>query len=302
MQRINLPSTLGFDDDETEIYATMYESEELCFLLYFEMPSTSGGGEDSTLVSMAEELRPKGRKVKTVSSSTQAFKGMLIMINDELSEFSSTFSSKEAGSMAANMAPVKEINSDKCFSGEPGLDIIYIDRDECNFVLLSQHDLSSNEFKRLAPKSDAVPTNGSKQKIGGWFGSKPNNSSGQEKTCIPSHYSNMLDCRHKLAAYLPLEVMIAFDDMFNAIGKQRKDASEGEGVGCPSEYSNHFIDSTTKSSIELCTFLHQGWVYGRAFGNVELYMLLDTAKFVTISDVQKAVTRVRERLFNDKIR
>jgi len=299
MQRIHLPSTLGVDDDETELYAAMYESEELCFIL-FEMPSIPGGGEHSTLVTMAEELRPKGRKVKTVSSSTQAFKGMLIMINDELSEFCSTFSSKEAGSMAAYMAPVKEINSELIFAGEPGMDIIYIDREENNFVLLSQHDLSSNEFKRPAPKTD-VSTNGSKQNGGGWFGSKPKNSSEEEKSCIPSHYSNMLDCRHKLAAYLPLEVLIAFDDMFNTIGKQRKDASEGEG--CTSEYSNHFIDSTTKSSIELCTFLNQGWVYGRAFGNVEeLYILLDTAKFVTISDVQKAVTRVRERLFNDKIR
>jgi len=300
MQRIHLPSTLGIDDDETELYAAMYESEELCFILYFEMPSIPGGGEHSTLVTMAEELRPKGRKVKTVSSSTQAFKGMLIMINDELSEFCSTFVSKEGGSMAADMAPVKEINSESIFAGEPGMDIIYIDRDENNFVLLSQHDLSSNEFKRPAPKTD-VSTNGSKQNGGGWFGSKPKNSSEEEKSCIPSHYSNMLDCRHKLAAYLPLEVLIAFDDMFNTIGKQRIDASEGEG--CTSEYSNHFIDSTTKSSIELCTFLNQGWVYGRAFGNVEeLYILLDTAKFVTISDVQKAVTRVRERLFNDKIR
>ena len=173
---------------------------------------------------------------------------MLIMINDELSEFCSTFSSKEAGPMAADMAPVKEINSELIFAGEPGMDIIYIDRDENNFVLLSQHDLSSNEFKRPAPKSGAVPTNVSKQNGGGWFGSKPKNSSEQEKTCIPSHYSNMLDCRHKLAAYLPLEVLIAFDDMFNTIGKQRKDASEGEEGGCSSEYSNHFIDSTTKSS------------------------------------------------------
>ena len=93
----------------------------------------------------------------------------------------------------------------------------------------------------------------------------------------------MMDCRHKLASYLPVAVLLAFDDMFIEIGKHRKE------------------DATAKS-IELCTFLSQGWVYSRAFRNVELYILLDTSKFVTISDVQKAVTRVRERLFNDKIR
>lgn len=35
--------------------------------------------------------------------------------------------------------------------------------------------------------------------------------------------------------------------------------------------------------------------------NCELYVLLDTRKFVTISDVTKAVTRVRGRILNDKL-
>ena len=304
IQRVYLPPTLGFDE-ETEIYVTIYESHELSFLLFFEMPSVKG--EEDVLTQMAEELKPKSRKGSKVSSSTQAFKDTLIFLADQLSDFCTTFSSSEATeSPSANniMAPVKEINSDKIFPGEPGMDIICIDRDESSFVLLSQHDLSSNEFKRITQeKSDsATSPNGSKQKFG-FFGAKAKDPREQElSSCRSSQHSNMLDCRHKLAAYLPMDVLLAFDDMFNEFGcasSGRKDivnvSTDGASATPPS------IVYTAKS-LELCTFLPQGWVYGRAFGNVELYILLDTSKFVTINDVQRAVTRVRERLFNDRIR
>ena len=306
IKRVYLPPTLGFDD-ESEIYVTIYESHELSFLLFFEVPSVEG--EEDVLTQMAEELKPKSRKVSKISSSTQAFKDTLIFLADQLSDFCTTFSSseamKESTSSDNNMAPVKEINSDKIFPGEPGMDIICIDRDESSFVLLSQHDLSSNEFKRITQeKSDtATSPNGSKQKFGFFGGAKAKDPREQElSSCRPSQHSNMLDCRHKLAAYLPMDVLLAFDDMFNEFGCAscgRNDivnvSTEGASATPPS------IVYTAKS-MELCTFLPQGWVYGRAFGNVELYILLDTSKFVTINDVQKAVTRVRERLFNDKIR
>jgi hypothetical protein len=96
-------------------------------------------------------------------------------------------------------------------------------------------------------------------------------------------------------------VMLAFDDMFNEIGrlccrpnilKAAQNNSHGEGT-----------DNTANpnKTVELCTYLPQGWVYGRACRSRELYVLLDTGKFVTISDVTKAVTRVRERILNDKL-
>ena len=290
IQRIHLPSTLGFDstdhEDEVETYAVLHENNELSFLLFFEV--TNLKGKDGVLATMAEELQPRSNKVENFSNSTNAFKDVLIFLDEQLSEFCTTFSShddeEDPMSNSKNMAPVKEIDSDKIFPGEPGMDIICIDRDEGSFVLLSQHDLSSNEFKRIGSKSDNdTPSNGSKKSVG-WFGgaTKPKSSS-EHKSSHRSQHSSMMDCRHKLASYLPVAILLAFDDMFIEIGKHRKE------------------DATAKS-IELCTFLSQGWVYSRAFRNVELYILLDTSKFVTISDVQKAVTRVRERLFNDKIR
>ena len=112
----------------------------------------------------------------------------------------------------------------------------------------------------------------------------------------------MLSVLSSGAAYLPLDVMLAFDDMFHEVGRRsycRRDtpppATGDADVG---------DDDAGRGGgpIEMCTFLPQGWVYCRASGGVELYVLLDTCKFVTINDVQKAVTRVRERIFNDRIR
>ena len=113
----------------------------------------------------------------------------------------------------------------------------------------------------------------------------------------------MLDCRHKLAVYLPLDVTLALDDVFNEIGcfTGRNDTLTYSLVGGV-DANRVNDDSGAPKSIELCTFLPQGWVYGRAYGGIELYIVLDTSKFVTINDVQKAVTRIREKVFNDKIR
>ena len=102
----------------------------------------------------------------------------------------------------------------------------------------------------------------------------------------------MLDCSHKLAAYLPLDVILSFDDMFNKVGRLsgRHDALTINSMGSQHHAKKNVVGPT--KSIELCTFLPKGWVYSRAFGNVELYILLDTGRFVTINDVQKAVTCV----------
>ena len=171
------------------------------------------------------------------------------------------------------------------FSGEPGMDIVFVDRKDNNFLLLSQHDLSSNNFHRKV--NTTSPNNGSNMATGIFglgFRSKGNFDRENDVTSHikPSSYMNMLDCRHKLAAHLPLDVMLAFDDMFNEIGYRRR-------------------RNSAHKTVELCTYLPQGWVYGRAYGEWELYVLLDTSKFVTISDVTKAVTRVRERMLNDKL-
>lgn len=306
LPRIHLPCTSSFEDidygNETETHAAFFESQELSFVLIFELPCPKG--ENGALAQMAEELKPKSRKTdkgssKLISNATQAFTGMLTFLADQLTEFCDTHSSHEVDPASNDMAPTEEINSSSVFPGEPGMDIICIDRDENSFVLLSQHDLSSNEFKRIVPKNDGATSTPKFGLFG--MGSKPKETSDQKIPCHPLQYTNMLDCRHKLAAYLPLDVMLAFDDMFNEFGclSCRRNVLTFTAGETGTHVNN---DKCTKKSMELCTFLPQGWVYGRAFGNVELYILLDTSKFVTINDVQKAVTRVRERIFNDKIR
>jgi len=48
---------------------------------------------------------------------------------------------------------------------------------------------------------------------------------------------------------------------------------------------------------EICTFLPQGWMFAHVHNNEELYILFDSDKYITIADVQKGVTRVRNELF-----
>ena len=111
----------------------------------------------------------------------------------------------------------------------------------------------------------------------------------------------MLDRRQKLAAYLPLDIMLAFDDMFNEIDQMHHQQNIQEDSQLITNVTGDRHTTNRERIIELCTYLPQGWVYARAHHSLELYVLLDTSKFVTISDVTKAVTRIRERILNDKI-
>lgn len=182
------------------------------------------------------------------------------------------------------------------FSGEPGMDIVFVNRNDNTFLLLSQHDLSSNNFRR---KINTTSPNNRNNTATGIFGlgfkakenvDRKNDAAFSNKS---SSHIDMLDCRHKLAAYLPLDVMLAFDDMFNEMRYRRRRSS--------ARSPQLDVKSIALKTVELCTYLPQGWVYGRASGECELYVLLDTSKFVTISDVTKAVTKVRERMLNGKL-
>ncbi|KAL3774726.1 hypothetical protein ACHAW5_009552 [Stephanodiscus triporus] len=299
LKRVYLPGDVVDINDEVVTLVAMFESEELTFLLFFEMPSFS-----VSLARMVEELRPKtdvrsnskgDRKSKDgtskpISGATQAFVDVLSILAEEMTGFCNMFSpSYKTDSVSDDIASVGDI--DNIFQGEPGMEIISINRDENSFVLLSQNNFS------VAPPP-------SKQKFGLFGnGTKSKDSTDSELSNSLSKYSNMLDCRHKLAASLPLDVTLALDGIFNEIGcfTGRNDTlthSLVSGV----DVNRVNINSGVSKSIELCTFLPRGWVYGRAYGGIELYIVLDTSKFVTINDVQKAVTRIRERVFNDNIR
>jgi hypothetical protein len=226
---------------------------------------------------------------------------MLSLAANRFSGFCDEYSAAESKSVpAVDLQSNKQIIRENMFLGEPGMDIIFVDREDNTFLLLSQHDLSSNYFHR---KTNTTSLNDNMTKGIFGIGHKIKENCERENDAAPfiksSHHMNKLDCRHKLAAHLPLDVMLAFDDMFDEIGRLgwRKNILNISQLNL--DETNHDVNGNR--TIELCTYLPQGWVYCRAFKRLELYVLLDTSKFVTISDVTKAVSRVRERLLNDKL-
>jgi hypothetical protein len=290
-------------DDAIETHVAMFGKGDFTFLLFFEMQDPYGGG--SILEQMAEEMNPRGDDSEEgtlitgedIEEEAKAFATLLTFLDSQISEFCDTFSERDSADSVSNpVAPVKEINSHRLFQGETGMDIIHINRNENSFILLSQHDLSSNQFKRVA---NEPATNETKPKLLFGLGQKGKQEE-QERTTTyrPTHHSDILDCRHKLAAYLPLDVMLAFDDMFNEVGRlsHRRNVLSLTMNDAVSKHNSTEDSSSNIKAIELCTFLPQGWVYCHANGEQELYILLDTSKFVTIADVQKAVVRVRERI------
>ena len=267
LQRIYLPIFDVIDlDNEIKTFVAMFESQDLTFLLFFELP----GGEQG------EEMRQSNDgRVKSMSSTTQALIDALVFLNDELTQFCCIVSKADS---SASTSSIKE-DDETTFRGEHGMEIIHINRDENSFVIYSQHDLVQNVgLKRAVSKPK--------------FGLRGKGIKSKDINVASSYPSNLLDCRHKLAASLPPEVMLALDEMFNGIGCFTGRSSDSGGIDVKVE-----VDSgSPPKSIELCTFLPQGWVYGRACGSIELYIVLDPSKFMTVNEVQKKTTRIREIL------
>ena len=291
-------------DDAIETHVAMFGKGDFTFLLFFELQDPYGGG--SILEQMAGEMDPRkdgseeGKLIagEAIKKEAKAFATLLTFLDRQISEFCSTFSERDSTDSGSNtMAPIKEINSHRLFQGEAGMDIICVNRNENRFILLSQHDLSSNQFKRVANEPIVI-----EKKPKGLFGLGGGQKPKQEEQFTtthrrPTHHSDICDCRHRVAAYLPLDVMLAFDDMFNEVGRlSHRQNLLSLTMNDAMFKANSTDDNSGSKTIELCTFLPQGWVYCHANEEQELYILLDTSKFVTIADVQKAVVKVRDRI------
>jgi hypothetical protein len=86
-----------------------------------------------------------------------------------------------------------------------------------------------------------------------------------------------LDCRYALASHLPLDTLLAMDDAMTELnGRQSSDP------------------------VELCTFLAHQWLFAYGRDDKELYVLLDSKRYVTVADVQSAVQVIREKYFNNE--
>lgn len=273
---VYLPSMIDQSDDDhtTATPVTLFAHEDYAFLLFF----------------------------RGMYSDKKSASELLSSIQSRLSRFCGENSPNENSVVESSAKGYQHILDRSLFNGEPGKDIIFVDRENNKFILLSQRDLATNNFHRKT-NTTSQSNNAAKGIFGLGFKIKENCDREHDTPSFSesSAYVNMLDCRHKLASYLPLDVMLAFDDLFNEIGQMNCRQNILEEPPLISDVAQDKSTSNRNRTIELCTYLPQGWVYGRACESLELYVLLDTSKFVTISDVTKAVTRVHERLLNDKM-
>jgi hypothetical protein len=89
-----------------------------------------------------------------------------------------------------------------------------------------------------------------------------------------------IDCRYRLANQLSSESLYAFDDAMDEVAR----------------YTERY-ESGSIEPYEMCTLLSNNrWFYAFAHGPKELYVLFDTALFVTVADVQQAAARIRGEL------
>ncbi|KAL3800657.1 hypothetical protein HJC23_006119 [Cyclotella cryptica] len=309
LPRVHIPQLIARskidrnNDGTVETHVTLFGREEFNFLLFFTLHTTEddemSGFFVKTLKDQPRDVDGQASKHNEEHIGNMLPSDVLTLLANKMTRFCDEYSFRDHHSMSRIDAPINHVSSDTLFVGEPGMDIIFIDRENSTFFLLSQHDLSANDFQRRAK---TTPPNDNNILTKGLFGIglKIKETCDRENEVRSfsrsSSYIDMLDCRHKLAAYLPLDVMLAFDDMFNEIGGLRVRQNVQDTVQCRSRE-----ESNRGKMVELSTYLPQGWVYGRAHGGHELYILLDTGEFVTISDVTKAVTRIRERILNDTL-
>ena len=273
-----------------QTHVGLFESDELSFMAFFELQGSHDEvGILEQLVSNAHLGIDDTAKVSNVGGRGQFLDPKSLMdaitnVSGQLDAFCNKFKARDRDS--SNLAPIKDKNDNRLFLGEAGMDIIVVDRSENKFILLSRHDLSSDEFVRQSSINDSTPP-----KIGLFGLGKDNAKRNDDGMTRLQEFANMMDCRHRLAAHLSHETMLALDDVFCEISNR---ASRIKSIPPEREAES--------KSIEVTTFFPQSWIHGRAYGEMELYVLLDTSRFVTINDVQRATTRVRERLLNDRLR
>ena len=85
-----------------------------------------------------------------------------------------------------------------------------------------------------------------------------------------------------LASHLTDDVIMAFNDILIHIDTTHN---------CNS--NDHISEMR-----EICTLLHDMWIYGVSHDSQELVIMFDTKKFATIADVLKSAHRVRNEMFN----
>ncbi|KAL3940378.1 MAG: hypothetical protein SGBAC_005081 [Bacillariaceae sp.] len=197
-------------------------------------------------------------------------------------------------------SPASSKDSQKTNLGEPGVDFILIDRKQHELTLYTDPKVmtsnniinnNNNNNKSNTPSKNKPHGNGgaSPRKLFGFMSPPkrkvPSQQDEKKATSQTREWSVLgLDCRHLLASHLHLDVLLAFDDMMNDIATKRDAAADSSRTA-------------KKYYVELCTCMTLGWVYGCANQDMELYAFFDNSTYVTVSDVQNTVKRIKEKSF-----
>ena len=166
--------------------------------------------------------------------------------------------------------------ADRPYDGEAGSSVIYVDRLSNKVVLYN-----NNNADKQSSAADGNIDGAAVMAAGGEIGSKMHTH-----TEFLIHSDDDLDSRHMLASRLPLDVVLALDEMMKEVRQSSR---------CQNIESNSNAVGGSRV-IELCTFLPQGWVFCRAHEHRELYGVFDPNVYITLADVQKATMRIRREL------
>jgi len=108
-----------------------------------------------------------------------------------------------------------------------------------------------------------------------------------------------LDSRHLLASHLHLDTLLALDDMMNELEWRRRREQTRIHLAENDESRRRSTSSSgCVTTLELCTCMPTGWVYACSTmnGGSEVYAFFDSNVYVTVADVQCAITKVKEQL------
>lgn len=206
----------------------------------------------------------------STKESLDSLRPLLLKLEDELSDAvrSAEYNDSSNVSTKNNDTVMEWINS-------PGQDIILLERNKDQMILLPDPTTASSRHSTRFRKLEKKP----QQRR--FLGFGPRMKEDRSKN-LPTNLSATiewsalgLDCRHRLASRLPLDVCLAFDDMINEMAMRRTTSDQG-------------------NSLEMCTCMSHGWIYAYLKGDKEIYVFFDNSIYVTVADVQSAALRIRE--------
>mmetsp|Transcript_42536 Transcript_42536/g.102878 ORF Transcript_42536/g.102878 Transcript_42536/m.102878 type:complete len:736 (-) Transcript_42536:1748-3955(-) len=260
----------------------------------------------SFLIFLHEQEQQEGLDLQSDAGLRDMISNVLVSVRNKMDAAvmtSQIMSPPPPTSPGSNKDPVPKPN---LLLGEPGVDFILIDRKQHELTLFTERKAVTSSS---SPSSKKLQGNvASPRKLFGFMPAPKMtvhpSSHRQDETKAISQSSLEwsvlgLDCRHRLASHLHLDVLLAFDDMMNDIATKK--FSQGDNDDNDDDFTTAAAGGGSSSTartkyVELCTCMTLGWVYGCANEDTELYAFFDNSTYVTVSDVQNAVKRIQNKV------